>query len=91
MLKNLNLSVKAGTVFGLLGQTAPERVPLSNASWEQQADGGTALVLGQDAKKERHTVFQKVGVQFQEGDYQPELRVSELCGETACLYERPAD
>lgn len=32
-----------------------------------------------------------MGVQFQEGDYQPEIKVSELCEETACLYERPAD
>ena len=36
-------------------------------------------------------MFQKVGVQFQEGDYQPEIKVAELCRETACLYARPAD
>ena len=32
-----------------------------------------------------------VGVQFQEGDYQNEIRVGELCEETACLYQHPAD
>ena len=35
--------------------------------------------------------FQKVGVQFQEGDYQPEIKVSEICEEIACLYDNPAD
>lgn len=92
VLKDLNLSVKAGTVFGLLGANgAGKSTTIECILGTKQADGGTALVLGRDAKKDRRAVFQKVGVQFQEGDYQPEIRVSELCEETACLYERPAD
>ena len=92
VLKDLNLSVKAGTVFGLLGANgAGKSTTIECILGTKQADGGTALVLGRDAKKERRNVFQKVGVQFQEGDYQPEIKVSELCGETACLYGRPAD
>ncbi len=35
-------------------------------------------------------MFQNVGVQFQEGGYPPEIKVSELCEETACLYKAPA-
>ena len=35
--------------------------------------------------------FQQVGVQFQECDYQPAIKVSELCEETSCLYKAPAD
>lgn len=30
-------------------------------------------------------------MQFQEGDYHREIKVSELCKETACLYRDPAD
>ena len=30
-------------------------------------------------------------MQFQEGDYQKEIKLSELCEETACLYRDPAD
>ena len=30
-------------------------------------------------------------MQFQEGSHQAEIRVDELCRETACLYGRPAD
>lgn len=30
-------------------------------------------------------------MQLQEGDYQPEIKVFELCEEIACLYNRPAD
>ena len=57
----------------------------------KQADAGTVRLLGQDQKKKRRTLFQRIGVQFQEGDYQKEIRVSELCDETASLYRNPAD
>ena len=39
----------------------------------------------------RRKLFQRVGVQFQEGDYQKEIKVCELCEETACLYSDPDD
>ena len=42
-------------------------------------------------KEDRRRLFQNVGVQFQENNYQPEIKVSELCDETACLYKAPAD
>ena len=57
----------------------------------KQANSGTVRLLGKDPKKKRRTLFQRVGVQFQEGDYQKESRVSELCDETASLYRNPAD
>ena len=40
---------------------------------------------------QEQSLFQNVGVQFQENNYQPEIKVSELCDETACLYKAPAD
>lgn len=57
----------------------------------KKADGGTVSVLGFNPQKDRHRLFQNVGVQFQESDYQPEIKVSELCEETVCLYKAPAD
>ena len=48
-------------------------------------------LLGKDPKKKRRTLFQRIGVQFQEGDCHKEIRVSELCEETASLYRSPAD
>mgnify|MGYP004545417813 CR=1 FL=1 len=57
----------------------------------KQADSGTIRLLGQDPSRRRRTLFQRVGVQFQEGDYRKEIKVSELCAETACLYRSPAD
>ena len=57
----------------------------------KQAGAGTVRLLGQDPKKKRRALFERIGVQFQEGDYQKEIKVSELCEETASLYRSPAD
>lgn len=92
VLKNLNLSVKHGTVFGLLGANgAGKSTTIECILGTKKADSGTVTLLGQDPKKSRCSLFQKIGVQFQEGDYQQEIKVQELCEETACLYRNPAD
>ena len=92
VLKNLNRSVKHGTVFGLLGANgAGKSTTIECILGTKKADSGTVTLLGQDPKKSRRSLFQKIGVQFQEGDYQQEIKVQELCEETACLYRNPAD
>lgn len=92
VLSNLNLSVKTGTVFGLLGANgAGKSTSIECMLGTKKADSGTVTLLGQEPRKNRRTLFQKIGVQFQEGDYQQEIRVQELCQETACLYRNPAD
>lgn len=92
VLDQLNLTVKRGTVFGLLGANgAGKSTSIECILGTRKADQGEISVLGQDPGKQRQSLFQKVGVQFQEGDYQMEIRVCELCAETACLYENPAD
>ena len=89
---HLDLSVKSSTVFGLLGANgAGKSTTIECMLGTKQADAGTVRLLGQDPKKRRRTLFQRVGVQFQEGDYQKEFKVSELCEETASLYRGPAD
>ncbi len=88
----LNLSVKRGTVYGLLGANgAGKSTAIECILGTRRADSGTVSVLGYDPRKDRRSLFQSVGVQFQESDYQPEIKVSELCEETACLYQSPAD
>lgn len=89
---NISLSVKRGTVYGLLGANgAGKSTTIECILGTRKADSGTVSVLGYNPRKERRRLFQNVGVQFQESDYQPEIKVSELCEETACLYKFPAD
>lgn len=92
VVNNLNLSLEEGTVFGLLGANgAGKSTTIECMLGTKNADSGTVSLLGQDPKRNRRCLFQKIGVQFQEGDYQAEIKVSELCEESACLYKNPAD
>ena len=92
VVDHLNLSVPRGTVFGLLGPNgAGKSTTIECMLGTKKADGGTVRLLGQDPKRHRRTLFQRIGVQFQEGDYQPEIKVSELCRQTASLYRSPGD
>ena len=89
---HISLSVRAGTVFGLLGANgAGKSTTIECILGTKRADSGEAVILGLDPRRDRRRLFQRVGVQFQSCDYQPEIRVSELCEETACLYRAPAD
>ena len=88
----ISLSVKCGTVYGLLGANgAGKSTTIECILGTKKADSGTISLLGYNPQKDRRRLFQNIGVQFQEGDYQPEIKVSELCEETACLYEAPVD
>ena len=89
---HISLSVRAGTVFGLLGANgAGKSTTIECILGTKRADSGEAVILGLDPRRDRRRLFQRVGVQFQSCDYQPEIRVLELCEETACLYRTPAD
>ena len=92
VVDRLSFSVPDGTVFGLLGANgAGKSTAIECILGTKQADAGTVRLLGQEPKKRRRALFERIGVQFQEGDYQREIMVSELCEETASLYCSPAD
>ena len=92
VVDHLDISVKSGTVFGLLGANgAGKSTTIECILGTKEADAGTVRLLGQDPKKHRRALFERIGVQFQEGDYHREIKVSELCEETASLYRNSAD
>ena len=92
VVDHLNLTVKSGTVFGLLGANgAGKSTTIECMLGTKRADNGTVRLLGKDPQKHRRALFERIGVQFQEGDYHKEIKVSELCEETASLYRNPAN
>lgn len=91
VLNDLNLSVKKGSVFGLLGANgAGKSTTIECLLGTEKADSGSVSFFGRKRGKDR-SLFEKIGVQFQEGDYQNEIKVKEICEETACLYRNPVD
>lgn len=89
---NLNLSVKQGTVVGILGANgAGKSTSIECILGTKKADSGYVSICGMNPIKDRKKLFEKIGVQFQDSNYQSEIRVDELCEETACIYRNPAD
>ncbi|WNX85290.1 ABC transporter ATP-binding protein [Agathobaculum sp. NTUH-O15-33] len=91
-VRALDLSVPRGAIFGLLGANgAGKTTAMECMLGTRRPDGGTVRILGQEPRTNRKQLFQRVGVQFQEGNYQERITVRELCEVTASLYRAPAD
>lgn len=91
-VNNLSLSVGYGKVFGLLGANgAGKSTSIECILGTKTPDSGTVSVIGMNPKADRRKLFQEVGVQFQEANYQNEITVGELCEETAALYRETTD
>ena len=92
VLKDFHLTVEKGEVYGILGANgAGKSTAIECILGTRQKNRGSVAVMGLDPGKNRKQLFQKVGVQFQDSDYQREIRVDEICEETAALYEEPED
>ncbi|WP_027398910.1 ABC transporter ATP-binding protein [Anaerovorax odorimutans] len=91
-VNDLSFSVKKGTVFGLLGANgAGKSTTIECVLGTKTFDTGTVWILGLSPKANRKELFENIGVQFQEANYQENIRVEELCEVTASFYKNPAD
>lgn len=92
VLENLSFSLDKGRVLGLIGANgAGKSTSIECILGTKKKDGGKVRILGKNPMQHRKTLFQKVGVQFQESSYPNEIKVHELCSEMACLYKKTAD
>lgn len=91
-VQNLDMSVKHGTVFGLLGANgAGKSTTIECILGTKKPDSGNVSVLGMNPCTQRKQLFENVGVQFQEANYQDKITVRELCEVTWSLYRDAAD
>lgn len=89
-IRNVNISIPRGEVFGLLGANgAGKSTTIECILGTRKADWGNVSILGMNPYRERKKLFEQVGVQFQEASYPDKIRVDELCQETSCLYRNP--
>lgn len=92
VIQNLGFTVYHGEVFGLLGANgAGKSTAIECLLGTRKAEKGTVSILGMNPHADRKTLFEKVGVQFQEANYQDKITVRELCQETYCLYKKTSD
>lgn len=91
-IQDLDLTVKQGTVFGLLGANgAGKSTTIECILGTRKPDTGEVSILGMNPFQQRKLLFEDVGVQFQEANYQDKVTVSEVCEVTASLYKNVAD
>lgn len=91
-VENINISICRGDVFGLLGANgAGKSTTIECILGTKKQDSGTVSILGMNPQKERKKLFERVGVQFQETNYQDKIKVAELCEVTASFYKNSLD
>jgi len=91
-VENINITVCRGEVFGLLGANgAGKSTAIECILGTKKQDSGTVSILGFNPQRDRKKLFEKVGVQFQEANYQDKITVAELCRVTQSLYQTPSD
>lgn len=89
---NINITVPRGTVFGLLGANgAGKSTTIECMLGTKKQDSGTVSILDMNPRTHRKQLFERVGVQFQEANYQEKITVAELCQVTASLYNTSTD
>lgn len=85
---NIDISVCSCEVFGLLGANgAGKSTAIECILGTKKQDSGTVSILGMNPQKDRKKLFERVGVQFQEANYQDKITVAELCEVTQSLYK----
>lgn len=88
----IDLSIRKGETFGFLGANgAGKSTTVECLVGVKKPDSGQIRLLGVEPRTNRKSVFQHVGVQFQEARYQEKVKVGELCRMTASLYREPVD
>ena len=91
-VQGLDLSVTQGSVFGLLGANgAGKSTTIECMLGTRKPDAGTVSILGMAPLLQRKQLFENVGVQLQEANYQDKVTVAELCEVTQSLYRNAAD
>jgi len=91
-VRDLNLTIQQGEVFGLLGANgAGKSTSVECMLGTKTPEQGEVSILGLNPVTERRRLFERVGVQFQEANYPDRITVSELCEETESLYRTSVD
>ena len=91
-IENVDISVCRGEVFGLLGANgAGKSTTIECILGTKEQDSGAVSILGMNPRTDRKRLFERIGVQFQEANYQDKITVAELCEVTQSLYKTSLD
>ncbi|WP_106769235.1 ABC transporter ATP-binding protein [Paenibacillus faecalis] len=87
-VRDLSFHVGKGEVFGLLGANgAGKSSSIAAILGMEKSEFKELSILGKSPIAERKKVFEKVGVQFQETNFQDRITVEEACIQWRALYK----
>lgn len=88
----ISFGVKPGQVFGLLGANgAGKSSTIAAVLGIEKSTHDELGIVGKSPIRHRKEIFEQVGVQFQETNFQDKLIVSEACEQWRSLYKKTAD
>lgn len=91
-VNDLSFSIQKGEIIGLLGANgAGKSTSIECILGIKKPDNGKIEILGMNPVKDRKKIFEQVGVQFQQTNYQDKIKVKEVCETFASLYKNPDD
>lgn len=91
-VNNVSFSVEPGEIFGLLGANgAGKSSTIAAVLGIEKSNFKELTMLGKSPIVQRKEVFQEVGVQFQETNFQDKLIVREAFEQWGSLYKQTAD
>ena len=89
---DVSFSIKEGEIFGIIGPNgAGKTTTVECISGLRVPDSGSISVYGYSPQKDRNRIRQFVGVQLQESQMPPRLRVAEAVRLFASFYPNPLD
>ncbi|HLS75064.1 MAG TPA: ABC transporter ATP-binding protein [Actinomycetaceae bacterium] len=89
---DVSLTIERGEIFGILGPNgAGKTTTVECLAGLRQADAGTIRLLGADPQRDPAAIRERLGIQLQESQLPPKLRVIEALRLYASFYADPAD
>ncbi len=91
-VQNISFSVESGEILAIIGQNGSGKTSTVECiEGLRKPDSGFIQVFEKDPWTHRREIYKKMGIQLQEAEYPPKIRVEEQCRLFASFYERPAD
>ncbi len=85
---NISFTVSNGDIFAIMGPNgAGKSTTLESILSIKKPDSGIIKVLDMDLVKNKE-LFEDIGVQFQESNFQSAIKVKEICELTASFYKK---
>ncbi|OKP99254.1 ABC transporter ATP-binding protein [Paenibacillus sp. P46E] len=89
---HISFEVKPGQAFGLLGANgAGKSSTIAAVLGIEKSIYDELIIIGKSPIRNRKEIFEQVGVQFQETNFQDKLTVSDACEQWRSLYKTTAD